>query len=221
MPFLQYAQIYNFAIADRESEKVSHHTDNYLKICGWSATKLGCRQLQLLITCRTCWPVQCICLLISTLAKLALINYGCVLSLSLPYHHFLKLNQLFSSSDFYPPLFVIDGSKAWHADHSKPLHKPCRNTAPHDINLDEDEENILPEWTHTNKPKSMMQTDIGNLSLLFTPFYQLMSIPDLDVMQKEMAAMQKKYKQLQKSKQQQEKSLFHSQSSHRVISLTV
>lgn len=114
----------------------------------------------------------------------------------------------------------MTSSNARPTDRSKASQKPRKNTAPRDINLDEDEENIIPERTRAIKPKSTKQTDMGNLSLLFGTGYQLMCISDLDAMQKEMAAMQKKYKQLQKAQQQQEKSLLLSRSSCRLVSLT-
>lgn len=78
-------------------------------------------------------------------------------------------------------------------------------TAPRNINLDEDEENIVPERTRTDRSRSTKQAQIGKLSHIATS--DLLSLAsDEEALDKEMAALSKKLNAYKKTKRQQEKS---------------
>ena len=78
-------------------------------------------------------------------------------------------------------------------------------TAPRNINLDEDEENIVPERTRTDRSRSTKQAQIGKLSHIATS--DLLSLAsDEEALDKEMAVLSKKLNAYKKTKRQQEKS---------------
>jgi len=136
--------------------------------------------------------------------------HRCVfLSLSVPYHH--PLINLLSAL----PLChfgmanansVTSHPKAPAADRAL---KPSRAkaTAPRNINLDEDEENIVPERTHTDHSRPTKQAQMGKSSHI-TMSDLLSLILKQEALDKEMTALLKKLKVYEKTKQQQEKSLY-------------
>ena len=88
-----------------------------------------------------------------------------------------------------------------------PLNHQLRleGTAPHNINLDEDEENIIPERTRTDRSHSTKQAQIGKPSHIATS--SLLSLAsDEEALDKEMAALSKRLNAYKKTKRQQEKS---------------
>jgi hypothetical protein len=104
---------------------------------------------------------------------------------------------------------VASRSKAPPAGHaSKPLaaSRTTNNTAPRNINLDDDEENILPERTRNERPRSSKQAQLGYLSPICTTSL-LIVVSDAEAMEKQMASMAKQLKAYEKVKRQQEKSL--------------
>ena len=85
--------------------------------------------------------------------------------------------------------------------------KPSRTkaTAPRNINLDENEENIIPKRTRTDRSRSTKQAQIGKLSHIATG--DLLSLAsDEEALDKDMAALSKKLNAYKKTKWQQEKS---------------
>ena len=79
-------------------------------------------------------------------------------------------------------------------------------TAPRDINLDEDEENIIPERTRTDHSRSTKQAQIGKLShIAMNGLLSLAS--DEEALDKQMAALSKRLNAYKKTKRQQERSL--------------
>jgi hypothetical protein len=79
-------------------------------------------------------------------------------------------------------------------------------TAPRNIDLDENEENIIPERTRTDRPRSTKQAQMGKLSHI--AMSSLLSLVlDQEALDKEMATLSKRLKAYQKTKRQQEKSL--------------
>lgn len=77
--------------------------------------------------------------------------------------------------------------------------------APRNINLDEDEENIIPERTR-DRPRSTKQAQMGKLSHIAASGL-LSLVSDQEALDKEMAAWSKRLKAYNKTKRQQEKSL--------------
>jgi len=134
--------------------------------------------------------------------------HHCVfLSLSVPYHHPL-INLLSALTPFHFGMANTNSAtshpKAPAADRAL---KPSRAkaTAPRNINLDEDEENIVPERTRTDRSRSTKQAQIGKLSHIATS--DLLSLAsDEEALDKEMAALSKKLNAYKKTKRQQEKS---------------
>jgi hypothetical protein len=89
----------------------------------------------------------------------------------------------------------------------KPSAASCtKATAPCNINLDEDEENIIPERTRTDHSRSTKQAQIGKPSHIATS--SLLSLAsDEEALDKEMASLLKRLNAYKKTKCQQEKSL--------------
>jgi hypothetical protein len=137
--------------------------------------------------------------------------HHCVfLSLSVPYHHPL-INLLSALTLFHFGMANTNSAtshpKAPAADRaSKPsATSRTKATAPRNINLDEDEENIVPERTRTDRSRSTKQAQIGKLSHIATS--DLLSLAsDEEALDKEMAALSKKLNAYKKTKRQQEKS---------------
>ena len=91
----------------------------------------------------------------------------------------------------------------------KALTKTQKPTAPYNIDLNENEGNILPNWTCTVKLKSSKQTELGSFYLIsHVVDKQFTCTIEADAMGKEVESLQKKLKQLQKSTQQLKKSLY-------------
>ena len=83
----------------------------------------------------------------------------------------------------------------------KALTKTQKPTAPCNIDLNENKGNILPNRTHTVKPKSSKQTKLGSFYLIsYVVDKQFTHTIEADAMGKEVESLQKKLKQLQKSK---------------------
>jgi hypothetical protein len=104
---------------------------------------------------------------------------------------------------------VASRPKAPPAGHaSKPPTAPRtkNNTAPRNINLDDDEENILPERTRNERPRSSKQAQLGYLSPICTSSL-LIVVSDAEAMEKQMVSMAKQLKAYKRVKRQQEKSL--------------
>lgn len=133
------------------------------------------------------------------------------LSLSVPYHHPL-INLLSAlplchfgmananSVTSHPKAPAADrASKSSAASHTKA-------TAPRNINLDEDEENIIPERTRTDRSRSTKQAQNGKLSHIATSGPLLSLASDEEALDKEMAALSKRLNAYKKTKRQQEKS---------------
>ena len=78
-------------------------------------------------------------------------------------------------------------------------------TAPRNINLDEDEENIIPERTRADRPRSTKQAQIGKPSHIATSGL-LSLVSDEEALEKEMATLSKRLTAYKKTKRQQEKS---------------
>ena len=74
------------------------------------------------------------------------------------------------------------------------------------IDLDENEENIIPEQTRTDCPCSTKQAQMGKLSHIATSSLPSLVL-DQEALDKEMATLSKRLKVYQKTKWQQEKSL--------------
>jgi hypothetical protein len=108
-----------------------------------------------------------------------------------------------------PLHMVASHSKAPPAGHaSKPpaASRTKNNTAPRNINLDDDEENILPQWTRNERPRSSKQAQLGYLSPICTNSL-LIVVSDAEAMEKQMASMVKQLKAYKKVQWQREKSL--------------
>ena len=79
-------------------------------------------------------------------------------------------------------------------------------TAPCNIDLDENEEKIIPKQTRTDCSRSTKQTQMGKLShIVMSSLLSL--VLDQEALDKEMATLSKRLKAYQKTKWQQEKSL--------------
>jgi hypothetical protein len=78
-------------------------------------------------------------------------------------------------------------------------------TAPRNINLDEDEENIIPERTRTDHSRSTKQAQMGKPSHIATSSL-LSLVSDEEALDKEMAALLMRLNTYKKTKRQQEKS---------------
>jgi len=98
--------------------------------------------------------------------------------------------------------------KAPAADHApKPPATSCTKAMmPHNINLDEDEENVIPEWTRTDRSHSTKQAQICKPSHITTSGPLLSLALDEEALDKEMAALLKRLNTYKKTKWQQEKS---------------
>jgi hypothetical protein len=97
---------------------------------------------------------------------------------------------------------VASRSKAPPTGHaSKPLAASCtkNNMAPHNINLDDDKEHILPEQTHNKQTCSSKQAQLGFLSPICTSSL-LIVVSDVEAMEKQMASMVKQLKAYKKVK---------------------
>jgi hypothetical protein len=146
------------------------------------------------------------------LARKKMRCYQCriFLSLSVPYHHPL-INLLsaltpchFSMANTNP---ATSHRKAPPVDRAPKSSAASRTkaTAPQNINLDEDEENIIPERTRPDRPRSTKQAQTGKPSHIATSSL-LSLVSDEEALEKEMATLSKRLTAYKKTKRQQEKS---------------